>query len=160
MKRLLILGLSLLMLLSACGKDPETADLENYVQGSLFNIRTNLRAANSQYELSRSKNELARADIIRTKVLYQYERYLQGLKDIKTDTAFVERLNETGVERATEAVKALDDYRKAMLKRDSHLTMRARSDAENAMNKVEKWQRDVWETARAKNIEVPADNVR
>ncbi len=160
MKRLLILGLSLLLVLSGCSKDPETADLENYVQGSLFNIRTNLRAANSQYELTRSKNELARADIIRTKVLYQYERYLQGLKEIKTETAYVERMNETGIERATKAVEALDNYRKAMLKRDSHLTIRARSDAENAMNNVEKWQREIWETAHAKNIDVPADNVR
>lgn len=160
MKRLLILGLSLMLVLSACNKDPEIADLENYVQGSLFNIRTNLRAATSQYDLTRSKNELARADIIRTKVLYQYERYLQGLKDIKTETAYVERINDTGIERASKAVIELDNYRKAMLKRDSHLTMRARSDAENAMKQVEKWQEDVWETARARNIQVPTDNVR
>lgn len=162
MKRLMtLLIMSFVVVLSACkGKDPETADLEKYVQGPLFNIRTNLRAASSQYESTRSKNELARANIIKTKVLYQYDKYLKGLEAIQTETAFVERMNEEGINSVKKAMAALEEYRRAMLKRDSHLTMRASMDAEAAMDKVEKWQSEVWETARARKIDVPSDIVR
>jgi len=157
---LLVLGLILFPLLTACSQDPETRDLKNYVQVELFNIRTNLRAARDQYESSRSKNDLARSNIIRTKVLYQYERYLKGLQAIKTDTAYVEELNAEGIKLVSEAMSNLDDLGRAMLQRDAHLTTRARMDAEAAIDKVEKWQARIWEDARARKIDIPSDNVR
>lgn len=158
MKRLIIiLGLILIPLLVSCKKDPETEDFKNYVQSQLFPIRTNLRAATTQYEKSTSKNELARSGIIRTKVLYQYRKYLDGLKAIKTKTGYTEHLNEEGIEKVTAVIDALEVYRKAMLKRDAHLTMRSRMDVETSMDKVKKWQEEIWENAKARQISVPAD---
>lgn len=158
MKRLIIiLGLIMMPLLVGCKKNPETEDLKNYVQVQLFPIRTNLRAATTQYEKSTSKNELARSGIIRTKVLYQLRKYRDGLKEIKTKTGFTERLNEEGIEHVTALIDALEVYRKAMLKRDAHLTMRSRMDVESSLDKLKKWQEKVWETAEARNISVPAD---
>lgn len=161
MKRfLLVLMLLIPMALSACGKDPDTADLERYVQTDLFQIRTNLRAGRDQYDSSRSKNDLTRANLIRTKVIYQYEKYLNGLKAIQNETAFVDRLHEEGIQRVTEAITALDSYGKALVNRDSHLMLRTRMDAEAAIDKIEKWQRKVWEEAQVRNISIPSDNVR
>lgn len=161
MKRLLLV-LMLLMLpaLSACGSDPETKDLERYVRVDLFNLRTNFRASKSNYEKTRSKNELASANLLRTKVMSQLSRYHKGLKEIKTETAFVERINDKGIERVGEALEKIDDYGKVMLKRNANMTMRARSDADYALNKVEDWRKEVWEEARARGIKIPEDNVR
>lgn len=161
MKRfLLVLMLLIPMALSACGKDAETADLERYVQTDLFQIRTNLRAGRDQYDSSRSKNDLTRAGLIRTKVIYQYDKYLKGLQAIKNETAYVDTLHEEGIRLVSEAITALDTYGKALLNRDSHLMLRARMDAEAAIDKIEKWQQKVWEEAQVRNITIPSDNVR
>lgn len=157
-KRLIVLGLLLMPILFGCKKkDPETEDLKKYVQQELFQIRTNLRAATSQYEKSLSKNELARSGIIKGKVLFQYRKYLDGLKAIKANTAYVQAMNDEGIKHVNNAIDSLEKYRKAMVKRDSQLTMRARMDAEHAMQDVENWQKEIWENARARGLSVPAD---
>ena len=103
MKRLIIiLGLIMMPLLVGCKKDPETEDLKNYIQVQLFPIRTNLRAATTQYEKSASQNELARSGVIRTKVLYQLRKYRDGLEAIETKTGFTELLNDEGIERVNQ----------------------------------------------------------
>lgn len=140
-----------------CKGDPETQDLTSYVTSDLYNIRTHLRAATHQYESTLSKNEKARADIIRTKVVYQYQKYLDGLRAIKTETAMVDTLNQTGIQAVERAIEDLEKYRKIALRGNTHQTMRARSDAETAMENVQRWQKEVWESAHARGISVPED---
>ncbi len=154
-KVLLILGITLAMV--GCQGDPETNDLKDYVSNDLYNIRTHLRAANNQYESTLSKNEKARADIIRTKVVYQYQKYLDGLQNIKTETAMVDSLNDTGVQAVEQAINDLEKYRKIALRGNAHQTLRARSDAENSIAGVRRWQKEVWENAKARGIDVPED---
>ncbi len=156
LKKVVLLFSSLLLFVS-CGGDPETNDLKRYVTSDLYNIRTHLRAATHQYESSMSKNEKARADLIRTKVVYQYDKYLQGLAAIKTDTAMVDALNEEGIESVESTISNLEKYRKIALRGNAHQTLRARTDAENAMKSVKRWQKRVWEAARARDISVPED---
>lgn len=156
LKHLLLLFVCTLCFVS-CKGDPETNDLSNYVAGDLYKIRTNLRAATHQYESTLSKNEKARADIIRTKVVYQYRKYLDGLKAIKTDTAMVDSLNQTGIQAVEKAIDDLEKYRKIALRGNAHQTMRARSDAEASMENVQRWQKEVWESALARGIKVPED---
>ena len=153
-KKILIIFVSLIILVS-CGGDPETTELKHYVTADLYNIRTHLRAATHQYDSTMSKNEKARADIIRTKVVTQYDKYLQGLLKIKTDTVMVDALNETGIQSVEAAIESLDKYRKIALRGNAHQTLRARADAENAMESVRSWQKEVWEAARARDITVP-----
>lgn len=160
MKRLLLVLMMLFIPLTACGSDPEKEDLEQYVQVDLFNLRTNLRASKSNYDKTRSLNELASTKLLRTKVISQLTRYQQGLKEVKTKTAFVERLNDTGIERTGKAIELIDNYAKVTLKRNANMTMRARADADLAFQKVEDWQKEVWEEAHARGISVPSDNVR
>lgn len=155
-----LLALTLLASLGACKGDPETEELAKYVQKDLFAIRTYARAANDQYKATLSKNELATSTQLRTKVIPQYNKYIEKLKGIDASTGFVDRLNEEGIQSVTEAVKQLDNYRRVMMKRDSHLTMRARMDAEMAMQKIEQWQNKVAEEARARQITLPGDKVR
>lgn len=154
-KVLLILGC--IVCVVSCKGDPETDDLKDYVTNDLYNIRTHLRAASNQYESTLSKNEKARADIIRTKVVYQYQKYLDGLREIKTDTAMVESLNSTGVQAVEQTINDLEKYRKIALRGNAHQTLRARSDAESSMEGVRRWQKQVWENAQARGIDVPED---
>ena len=152
---LLILGC--IFCLVSCKGDPETQDLNHYVTSELHDIRTHLRAANHQYESTLSKNEKARADIIRTKVVYQYRKYLKGLEAIQTETAMVDSLNDRGIAAVSQAIEDLEKYRKIALRGNTHQTMRARSDAETSMSNVKRWQREVWESARAHGITVPEE---
>jgi hypothetical protein len=154
-KVLLMLGC--IVCVVSCKGDPETNDLKDYVTNDLYNIRTHLRAASNQYESTLSKNEKARADIIRTKVVYQYQKYLEGLQAIKTETAMVDALNDTGVQSVEQAINDLEKYRKIALRGNAHQTLRARSDAETAMENVRRWQKEVWESAKARGIEIPED---
>ena len=156
MKRILgpLLGLVLLV---GCKGNPEAEELDRYVSSDLYNIRTHLRAATHQYESTMSKNEKARADIIRTKVVYQYDKYLQGLKNIQTKTVMVDGLNEQGIKAVEAAIESLDKYRKIALRGNAHQTMRARSDAEVAMENVRRWQQEVRESARANGVDVPEE---
>lgn len=156
LKKLLLI-LACMVFAISCKGDPETKDLKNYVTNDLYHIRTHLRAATSQYESTLSKNEKARADIIRTKVVYQYQKYLDGLQAIKTDTAMVDALNDTGEQAVTQAINDLEKYRKIALRGNTHQTMRARRDAENAMKNIRNWQKEVWETAKARGVSVPED---
>ncbi len=152
-----LLGLFCALCCVGCKGDPETQDLTDYVTSDLYNIRTHLRAATNQYESTLSKNEKARADIIRTKVVYQYQKYLDGLRSIKTETAMVDSLNQTGVQAVERAIDDLEKYRKIALRGNAHQTMRARSDAETSMENVQRWQKEVWENALARGIDVPED---
>ena len=156
LKKLLLI-LACMAFVISCKGDPETNDLKDYVTNDLYNIRTHLRAASNQYESTLSKNEKARSDIIRTKVVYQYQKYLDGLQAIKTETAMVDSLNDTGIQAVEQAINNLEKYRKIALRGNAHQTMRARSDAENAMESIRRWQKDVWETAKARGVAVPED---
>lgn len=155
-KKILILLMGL-MVLVGCGGDPETKELQHYVSSDLFNIRTHLRAATHQYDSTLSKNEKARADIIRTKVVTQYDKYMQGLNRVTTNTVMVDALNEKGIQSVEMAIKTLEKYRKIALRGNAHQTLRARSDAELAMENVRSWQKEVWEAARARGIEIPEE---
>ncbi|PKL76276.1 MAG: hypothetical protein CVV27_11095 [Candidatus Melainabacteria bacterium HGW-Melainabacteria-1] len=142
------------------GEDPVNKDLEQYVQQDLHNIRTYLRAAQDQYKSSMNKDDFAKSQHIRKKVIPQYDKYLTSLKKVETKTGFVDNLHDGGLQAVTDTINSLSEYSKVMLKRDSHLTMRSRQSAEEAMDKLDQWQSEVREEARSRGIKLPSEYVR
>jgi hypothetical protein len=158
-KKLLLICLGLL-LVAGCNNDPEAKDLAVYVQQDLFNLETNLRAAKDQFNDVKSKNEVAQVGIIKTRVMLQLEKYAKGLKEIEPKTGLVLRLNEKGVEKVDQAIETMHEYRKALLKRDSHQVPLIRIKLEAALEDIEKWKTEIRLLAKEKNISIPAERVR
>lgn len=155
--KLLILSLACLVF-AGCA-DPEVTDMKRYAVTNLPEVQTYLRAAHNQYEDSRSKSELIIASTIANKVVPQLEKYKEALQRLEIETGRVEGLNEKGITRVNEAIKQLQNYRRVLLSRDSHAVLRARIDADQAVDAIKSWQTEVEDAARDMKIEVSIDRL-
>ena len=155
--KLLILSMACLVL-AGCA-DPEVTDMKRYVVTNLPEVQTYLRAAQNQYEDSRSKSELIIASTIQNKVVPQLEKYKEPLKKLEIETGRVDGLNEKGIARVDEAIKQLQNYRRILLNRDSHSVLRARIDTDQAVDNIKAWQTEVEDAARDLKIEASIDRL-
>lgn len=154
-----ISGLFLFLMLG-CQGDPEAKDLAVYIQQDLFNLETNLRAAKDQFHDVKSQNEKAQLGVIRSRVLLQLDKYLSGLKKIEPKTGLVLGLNEKGIQEVDEAIQLIHEYRKALVKRDSHQVPLIRSKVDAALEDIEEWKTEIRMLAKEKNVSLPAERVK
>jgi len=158
-KKLFSAGL-LISLLVGCQGDPEAKDLAVYIQQDLFNLETNLRAARDQFHDVKSQNEKAQLGVLRSRVLLQLDKYLSGLKKIEPKTGLVLGLNEKGIQEVDETIKLIHEYRKALVKRDSHQVPLIRSKVDAALEDIEEWKTEIKLLAKEKNISLPSERIK
>ena len=159
LKKLIFSGL-LIFSLVGCQGDPEAKDLANYIQQDLFNLETNLRAAKDQFQVVKSQNEKAQLGVIRSRVLLQLDKYLSGLKKIEPKTGLVLALNEKGIQEVDESIQLIHEYRKALVKRDSHQVPLIRAKVDAALQDIEEWKTEIRLMAREKNITLPSERIK
>ena len=159
LKKCVYAGL-LMSLLVGCQGDPEAKDLAVYIQQDLFNLETNLRAAKDQFQDVKSQNEKAQLGVLRSRVLLQLDKYLSGLKKIEPKTGLVLGLNEKGIQEVDETIRLIHEYRKALVKRDSHQVPLIRSKVDAALEDIEEWKTEIKLLAKEKNISLPAERIK
>lgn len=159
LKKCVYAGL-LISLLVGCQGDPEAKDLAVYIQQDLFNLETNLRAAKDQFQDVKSQNEKAQLGVLRSRVLLQLDKYLSGLKKIEPKTGLVLGLNEKGIQEVDETIRLIHEYRKALVKRDSHQVPLIRSKVDAALEDIEEWKTEIKLLAKEKNISLPAERIK
>ncbi|MGE3728280.1 MAG: hypothetical protein AB7I41_22190 [Candidatus Sericytochromatia bacterium] len=147
----------LISLLVGCQGDPDAKDLAVYIQQDLFNLETNLRAAKDQFQDVKGKNEKAQLGVLRSRVLLQLDKYLSGLKKIEPKTGLVLGLNEKGIQEVDETIQLIHEYRKALVKRDSHQVPLIRSKVDAALEDIEEWKTEIKLLAKEKNISWPKE---
>lgn len=157
LKRVLIL-LSFCLLV-ACGSDPEVKAFDAYLD-QLSELQTHLRAAHNIYEDSSGKSELNRASTIKSKIMIQYEKYLEGLQKIQSDNALVKKINAEGIEKTDRSIKALKNYQKLLLERSTHDVLKARREADESVDALKKWMVKVKVHAKERGLSMPEDNVK
>lgn len=146
-------------LLVACSGDPEVKAYDAYLY-QLSELQTHLRAAHNIYEDARGKSELSRASTIKSKIMIQYEKYLTGLQNIKTDNEFVKKINAEGIQKTEKSIKALKTYQKLLLERSTHDVLKARREADESVSELKKWMVKVKVNAKERGLTMPEDHVK
>lgn len=154
-KRLAVLFLIALVMLSACIKDPIQDDLLNYVNTEMTTAYELEKKAVNAYESvtgANFTNDQVLYDTLQNDVIPTYKQFLIELKDVKIESKELQKIHDIYIKAAETQFKAFEVIIEALENQDPALVNQANDILEQGRNQINEYQNKLDKLAKEHNV--------
>ena len=156
-RRLFVLIIPLLLMLSGCSGDPVQDDLLNYVNKEMKDVGKLESTAVSAYEGASGTNyqdDQTMYDMLMNDVIPNYSEFIKELESVKIETDEVREIHEIYIEGANIQFNAFAKIKQALENQDADLIQEANDMLADARTHIRDYQTKLNKLAKEHDVEI------